>query len=92
MSGIVKAPTTGSLRFLTVEPSDKSITLRGQGGNGRQENATVTFKLVDVAGQGVGNADVCFDVSTYIGGLNLDGFSPAALPGAANLSEKLTWS
>ena len=79
-SMLVKAPTTGSLRFLTVEPSDKSITLRGQGGNGRQENATVTFKLVDVAGQGVGNADVCFDVSTYIGGLNLDGFSPAALP------------
>lgn len=79
-SMVVKAPTTGSLRFVSVEPSDKSITLRGQGGNGRQENATVTFKLVDVAGQGVGNADVCFDVSTYIGGLNLDGFSPASLP------------
>lgn len=76
----VKAPSTGSLRFVSVEPSDKSITLRGQGGNGRQENATVTFKLVDVAGQGVGNADVCFDVSTYIGGLNLDGFSPASPP------------
>ncbi len=82
MSGsmLVKAPTTGSLRFVSVEPSDKSITLRGQGGNGRQENATVTFKLVDVAGQGVGNADVCFDVSTYIGGLNLDGYSPSAKP------------
>ncbi len=79
-SMLVKAPTTGSLRFIAVEPSDKSITLRGQGGNGRQENATVTFKLVDVAGQGVGNADVCFDVSTYIGGLNLDGYSPSAPP------------
>lgn len=79
-SMLVKAPTTGSLRFVSVDPSDKSITLRGQGGNGRQENATVTFKLVDVAGQGVGNADVCFDVSTYIGGLNLDGFSPTSLP------------
>ncbi len=79
-SMLVKAPTTGSLRFVSVEPSDKSITLRGQGGNGRQENATVTFKLVDVAGQGVGNANVCFDVSTYIGGLNLDGFSPTSLP------------
>lgn len=76
----VKSPTTGSLRFVSVNPSDKSITLRGQGGNGRQENATITFKLVDVAGQGVGDADVCFDVSTYIGGLNLDGFSPSALP------------
>ena len=76
----VKAPTAGSLRFLSVVPSDKSITLRGQGGNGRQENATATFKLVDVAGNGVGDADVCFDVTTYAGGLNLDGFSPGKLP------------
>lgn len=76
----VRSPTTGSLRFVSVVPADKSITLRGQGGNGRQENATVTFQLVDVAGQGVGNADVCFDISTYIGGLNVDGFSPSRLP------------
>jgi hypothetical protein len=76
----VRSPTTGSLRFLSVVPADKSITLRGQGGNGRQENATVTFQLVDVAGQGVANADVCFDSSTYIGGLNIDGFGPGALP------------
>jgi hypothetical protein len=79
-SMIVRSPTTGSLRFLSVVPSDKSITLRGQGGNGRQENATVTFKLVDVAGSGVGDADVCFDSSTYIGGLNIDGFGPGKLP------------
>ena len=79
-SMIVRSPTTGSLRFLSVVPSDKSITLRGQGGNGRQENATVTFRLVDVAGSGVGDADVCFDSSTYIGGLNIDGFGPGKLP------------
>ncbi|MBA4176602.1 MAG: hypothetical protein C0505_08565 [Leptothrix sp. (in: Bacteria)] len=76
----VRAPTTGSLRFVSVQPADKSITLRGQGGNGRQENATVTFQLVDVAGQGVGNIDVCFDSSTYVGGLNVDGFGPTNLP------------
>ena len=84
----VRAPTTGSLRFLTVVPADKSITLRGQGGNGRQENAAITFKLVDVAGNGVGDSDVCFDVTTYIGGLNLDGFSPSnkpVLPGGTTL-------
>ena len=76
----VRSPTTGSLRFVSVVPSDKSITLRGQGGNGRQENATITFQLVDVAGQGVGDADVCFDSSTYIGGLNIEGFGPGTLP------------
>jgi hypothetical protein len=94
-SFLLRSPTTGSLRFVSVDPSDRSITLRGQGGNGRQENASVTFRLVDVAGQGVGNADVCFDITTYIGGLNIDGFglarSPdvpgsAALCGSDNLS------
>lgn len=79
-STVVKAPNTGSLRFVSVNPSDKSITLRGQGGNGRQENASVTFQLVDVAGNGVGNADVCFDATTFVGGLNVDGFEPLRLP------------
>lgn len=79
-STLVRAPNTGSLRFVSVNPSDKSITLRGQGGNGRQENASVTFQLVDVAGNGVGNADVCFDSTTYVGGLNVDGFEPSRLP------------
>ena len=76
----VKSPTSGSLRFVSAVPSDKSITLRGQGGNGRQENATLTFQLVDVSGNGVGNADVCFDATTYAGELNLDGFLPSSLP------------
>jgi hypothetical protein len=76
----VKSPTTGSLRFVAAVPADKSITLRGQGGIGRQENATLTFQLVDVAGQGVADADVCFDASTYIGSLNIDGFDPDKKP------------
>ena len=33
-----------------------------------------------MAGQGVGDADVCFDSSTYIGGLNIEGFGPGTLP------------
>ncbi|MES2718220.1 MAG: hypothetical protein V4795_20795 [Pseudomonadota bacterium] len=72
----VIAPTAGSLRFVSVTPSDKSITLRGQGGNGRQENASLVFRLVDLAGNGVADADVCFDSTTYVGNLNLDGFLP----------------
>ena len=76
----VRAPTAGSLRFVSAVPADKSITLRGQGGNGRQEDANLTFQLVDLAGNGVGNADVCFDATTYVGELNLDGFMPTKLP------------
>ena len=76
----VRAPTAGSLRFVSAVPADKSITLRGQGGNGRQEDANLTFQLVDLAGNGVGNADICFDATTYVGELNLDGFMPTKLP------------
>ena len=79
-SMVVKAPTAGSLRFVSASPADKSITLRGQGGSGRQENALLTFKLVDVAGNGVGDADVCFEATTYVGGLNLDGFNLLSKP------------
>jgi hypothetical protein len=76
----INPPTSGSLRFDSADPADRSITLKGQGGAGRQEFATLTFRLVDVAGNGVGNVDVCFDATTYIGGLNIDGFNDVNLP------------
>ena len=89
----INAPTSGSLRFVSANPASRSITLKGQGGVGRQEFATLVFRLVDVAGNGVPNANVCFDATTYVGGLNLDGFNsdtppptpgPEALCGADN--------
>ncbi len=76
----VKAPTAGSLRFVSATPSDKSITLRGQGGQGRQENAALVFQLVDLSGNGVADTDVCFESTTYVGDLNLDGFGPNNKP------------
>jgi len=72
--------TVGSLRFVSVNPSDASITLAGNGGNGRQENAQLTFQLVDQAGNGVSDTEVCFDSTTYVGGLTLDGFNDKKLP------------
>lgn len=76
----INAPTSGSLRFISADPASRSITLKGQGGVGRQEFATLVFRLVDVAGNGVPNANVCFDATTYVGGLNLDGFNVNAPP------------
>lgn len=84
----INAPTSGSLRFVSADPASRSITLKGQGGVGRQEFATLVFRLVDVAGNGVPNANVCFDATTYVGGLNLDGFNvnaPPPSPGSAAL-------
>lgn len=78
----INPPTSGSLRFDSADPAGQSITLKGQGGVGRQEFATLAFRLVDVAGNGVSNVDVCFDATTYIGGLNIDGFNDVALPAA----------
>jgi hypothetical protein len=78
-------PSAGSLRFVSANPSDRSITLKGQGGAGRQEFATLTFRLVDVAGNGVPDTDVCIDATTYVGGLNIDGFNsttPPPVPGS----------
>jgi len=42
----------------------------------------LTFRLVDVAGSGVSDIDVCFDATTYVGGLNIDGFNDVNLPTA----------
>jgi hypothetical protein len=84
----INAPTSGSLRFDSADPASRSITLKGQGGVGRQEFATLVFRLVDVAGNGVPNANVCFDATTYVGGLNLDGFNsntPPPTPGPVAL-------
>lgn len=72
--------SAGSLRFVSVNPADASLTLKGDGGFGRQENAQLTFKLVDQAGNGVPNADICFDSTTYVGGLTLDGYNNTKLP------------
>jgi hypothetical protein len=74
----VQPSTAGSLRFVSVNPSDASIVLKGNGGAGRQENAQLVFRLVDQAGNGVPNTDVCFDSTTYVGGLTLDGFNNQA--------------
>ncbi len=83
----VNPPSSGSLRFESADPADRSITLKGQGGVGRQEFATLAFRLVDVAGNGVANVDVCFDATTYIGGLNIDGFNSTSLPAVQGSTE-----
>ena len=81
----VTAPTTGSLQFLTSSPSGTSITLKGQGGAGRQTFATMTFQLNDVSGHPVPNFPVCFDATTYAGGLTLDGWNNVLPPAGVTI-------
>lgn len=39
-----------AINFLDVVPSDKSIVIKGSGGNGRSETAILRFKVVDASG------------------------------------------
>lgn len=60
----IAAPAAASLQFVTAAPSDKSIVIRGQGGNGRTETASLTFKVVDIFGNPLSNKQVNFSAST----------------------------
>lgn len=53
---VTSAPTTSTtdpqamaaaLNFLDANPADKSIVIKGAGGNGRSESATLRFRVVD---------------------------------------------
>ncbi|MDR7052184.1 hypothetical protein J2X54_004688 [Duganella sp. 3397] len=68
----VRLATAGQLLFVSALP--QNIALKGTGGAGRQETATVTFKVLDGAGKPFAGQVVNFALDTSVGGLAL---SPA---------------
>ncbi|WP_176955089.1 hypothetical protein [Rhodoferax sp. OV413] len=69
---ISSAPSSGAsdpqllanaLNFLDTNPSDKSIVLKGSGGNGRSESATLRFRVVDTNNAPVKGTIVDFSVN-----------------------------
>lgn len=69
---ISSAPSSGvvdpqllanALNFLDTNPSDKSIVIKGSGGNGRSESATLRFRVVDTNNAPVKGAAVDFVVN-----------------------------
>jgi protocatechuate 3,4-dioxygenase beta subunit len=60
----IAAPAAASVQFVQAAPSDKSIVIRGQGGNGRTETAILTFKVVDIFGNPLAGKQVNFTPST----------------------------
>lgn len=69
---ISSAPPTGgvdpqtlanALNFLDVNPADRSIVIKGSGGNGRSESATLRFRVVDKNNSPVKGATVSFSVT-----------------------------
>lgn len=62
----------GSIRFISADPVDKSIVLRGSGGLGRKESALLVFQVVDQNNTGLSGVVVNFATTTNTGGLTLE--------------------
>jgi hypothetical protein len=60
----IAAPAAASVQFVLAAPTDKSIVIQGQGGNGRTETATLTFKVVDIFGNPLAGKQVNFSTSS----------------------------
>ncbi|MBS1187534.1 MAG: hypothetical protein H6R04_1552 [Burkholderiaceae bacterium] len=51
--GAATAATPVAVNFISAVPSDKSIVIKGAGGNGRTEVALLTFQVVDNTNNGI---------------------------------------
>jgi protocatechuate 3,4-dioxygenase beta subunit len=60
----IAPPAAASVQFVSAAPLNQSIVIRGQGGNGRTETATLTFKVVDSFGNPLAGKQVNFTAST----------------------------
>jgi hypothetical protein len=56
----IAPPAPASVQFVQALPLDKSIVIKSQGGNGRTETATLTFKVVDIFGNPLAGRQVNF--------------------------------
>lgn len=59
----------GSIEFISAEPT--SIVLKGTGGQGRQENSTLTFLVKSALGNPLAQQPVDFILDTNVGGIEL---------------------
>ncbi|KQQ33653.1 hypothetical protein ASF61_11375 [Duganella sp. Leaf126] len=66
----VNAASAGQLTFVSALP--QNIALKGTGGAGRQETATVTFKVLNSVGQPLAGQVVNFALNTSVGGLTVN--------------------
>jgi hypothetical protein len=60
----IAPPAAASVQFVGATPTNQSIVIRGQGGNGRTETATLTFKVVDIFGNPLAGKQVNFSTTT----------------------------
>ena len=56
----ISPPNAASIDVATIVPADRSIVIKGSGGSGRSESATVRFRVVDQFGNPLANQKVTF--------------------------------
>ena len=90
----VSSPSIGSIQFVSVVTnpvtSPPMITIKGTGGTNRSETARVTFRVVDSAGNPLGNALVDFSLNTAPGGLTVYPTSATSDPATGNVVTNVT--
>jgi len=62
--GASATATPTAINFVSAVPTDKSIVIKGAGGNGRTEVALLTFSVVDSSNSGVPNVPVSFSTQS----------------------------
>ncbi|QYF94771.1 Ig-like domain-containing protein [Massilia sp. PAMC28688] len=67
----VDAASIGTIQFAGSSPANQSIVLKGSGGQGRQESALLTFRVLDERNAGLAGVNVTFAPSTSTGGLTV---------------------
>lgn len=75
-----------AINFVSVTPSGTAIVVKGAGGNGRTESATLTFKVVDASNAPIEGAKVNFSVNPSVSppvGVSLN--IPSAVSDSAGL-------
>lgn len=60
---VIAPPSPASVQFVEAIPSDKSIVIKGQGGNGRTETATLKFRVIDTFARPLAGHKVTFIAS-----------------------------
>jgi hypothetical protein len=58
----IAPPSAASVQFVSASPVGQSLVIKGQGGIGRTETATLTFKVVDVFAHPLAGKNVTFSV------------------------------
>jgi hypothetical protein len=66
----IAPPAAASVQFVGATPTAQSIVIRGQGGNGRTETATLTFKVVDIFGNPLAGKQVNFSTTSTLVTIN----------------------